>query len=487
MHALRPSLGPRSAFVAAAVAASLFAPPARAVTCRSDADRPQVFVKAKSAVRRGPGLNYAPSAVLDDGRCVAVIEVSLDESWVLVEDDDKKLFGWVPASALDPESRPSAGRVKPKTAPIGSGQERGFVTTSGAASLRARPDADAEEKKALPEGSRLLALATTEDARWVEVRDDRGETGWVDAQSLIDPARTLAGLPRTTAGLKTGLDTNGADPSTVVRGGQLGVAPARTSDDGAAHTPSRDPVPAEDDLARSGPSIGGLQVEARVLGTAALPQHALDSNGANANRRYTVRANAAGGRVELRASGGGLEYRLGYAFLFLAGLEPTGDATQSVGGQTHEGSLVVGYPITAGPVRLVPEVGYDFSLFAMEPSLPRDPTPLFVSSHAHGLSVGGTGIFTVTDGLDLEVAAAGIVGTTLDYPFDIGGSGLSFGARAGTTARLALMRGFGLVASYGFLWRRAPFSGPAGADATITEATLTHVEHGVSLGVALGL
>lgn len=482
------SLSPRAAIVVAALSIGL-APIAvdAAPTCRSESERPQVFVRAKSAVRRGPGLNYAPSAVLDDGRCVALIEVSLDESWVLVEDDDKKLFGWVPASAIDPDSRANLDGAKAKSAPIGSGQERGYVSMAAASSLRTGPDVKAGAKKVLPEGSRLLALATTEDARWVEVRDERGETGWVAAESLTDPSGTLAGLPRTAAGLKTGLEPGGADPESVVRG--RGTAP---SEDRSTHArEDRSTHTSETRLVEPGPvapaASGGVAAEVRVLATAALPRHVLDSNGAAANRRYTVRAQAAGGRFELLVGPiAELRVRLSYAFLFLPGLEPTGDATQSVGGQTHEGGLVVGYPIQLDGLRIVPEAGYDFSLFAMEPSLPRDPVPLFVSSHAHGLTLGAQVAFDVVDGLVLEVAGAGVAGLTLDYPFDIGGSGLSLGARASTGVRVDVSEGIALVASYELLFRHAPFSGASVQDPTITEATLSHLAHGLSVGVAFG-
>src|SRR5215470_12659349 len=190
--------------IAALVLVSL-APSAAIAKCKKKGDRPQVFVKGKTAIRRGNGLNYPVSKFLDEGRCMTLSEVSLDEAWVLVE-DEQSAFGWVPVSALDAESRdvlPSMG--KKAKGPIGSGQERGFVVTKSSSSLLSRPDASSEVKKVLPAGAKLLGLAVSEDKKWVEIRDERGETGWVNARGLRDDNEVIAGLPIADNGLKTGL------------------------------------------------------------------------------------------------------------------------------------------------------------------------------------------------------------------------------------------------------------------------------------------
>src|SRR5687768_9785411 len=42
----------------------------------------EVLVKARTPVRRGPGLNYPVGAFLETSRCLAFAERSMDERWV---------------------------------------------------------------------------------------------------------------------------------------------------------------------------------------------------------------------------------------------------------------------------------------------------------------------------------------------------------------------------------------------------------------------
>ena len=52
--------------------------------CKAQGGKPRVFVRAKTPVRRGPGLNYPVSSFLEQGGCMAFLEISADERWALV-------------------------------------------------------------------------------------------------------------------------------------------------------------------------------------------------------------------------------------------------------------------------------------------------------------------------------------------------------------------------------------------------------------------
>lgn len=494
---------------------ALYGTAARAA-CKQRGDRPQIFVKAKTAIRRGPGLNFQPSSILDDGRCVAMSEVSVDELWVLIEDEEKKLFGWVPASALDSAGRELARSASKRDTPrgaTGSGGERGYVVAKASSSLLARPDPDAEVKKVLPSGARLLALSITADGKWVEVRDDRGELGWIGTRGLVDDGDTLSNLPKAggapaaasePAGSSGGAASKraGASPSGTTAGGGGKGDSSKPAGPADPPGPREDLVPAagEPGLGTStgasgevaGPTATGLEIEARVLALGSLPNHELDSNGTLGIRRYTVSSFSAGGHVEMIAGPiGDVRVRLGYSFVLLSGLETAAANGQAspltLSGQEHDATLIFGYPIELGALTFTPEGGYAFSLYAMSPTLPGSNVPQFFSLHSHTGRVGAALELDVTEELRLEVDAAALVGTTIEYPFDLGGAGLTIGAAGGAGVRFALAAGLAALLRWDLSYRRAPYSGAAQIDPTITEASLTRFGNGFSAGVALTL
>lgn len=481
----------RSLFIAALVsAAGLAAISAEAIAapCRTKGDRPQVFVKGKTPIRRGPGLNFPVSSFLEEGKCMALGEVSVDERFVLVQDEATKTFGWVAVGSLDAASRDLLPGANVK-GPIGSGQERGYVSTKLASSLLGRPDAAAEVRRVVPPGSRLLALSITEDGRWVEVRDDRGETGWVSARGLKDESDTLTGLPRADTGLKTGFDKSGAKSGS---GGtsrrDLVEDPVRGERSRSAKDRAIRPqaMADQDDatIATSIPTAQGVAIEGQVRAVAALPRHGFDSNGQLGVRRYAVRAFAAGAALEgIAAPLGSFRARASYSFVLLTGLTPPGGGATALSGQEHDFRVLFGYPIRLGSLRLIPEAGYAFALFAMEPTLQGSPAQ-FYSSHTHGLSLGATLVLPLSDSFALEGEVAALVGTTIEYPFDVGSPGITLGANTGLGARIALGGGASLVGRWDFRTRTSPFEGKSTTDPTITRATISHVEHGFSAGLA---
>jgi SH3-like domain-containing protein len=470
---------------------------AHAEKCKSKNGRPMVLVKDRVSIRRGPGLNYPVSSFLTEGKCVSLNETSTDEMWVLIEDDASKTFGWVAAKDIDNASREALPKGKSK-GPIGSGQERGFVATKSSASLLARPEVKAEVKKVLPPGSRLLALAMTEDERWVEVRDDRGDRGWVGARGLRDESDTLAGLPRTSSGLKTGIEGGGNDKGAVSKSSQRDIVsdPVASADRDADKS---DPPPqqqrstaAPDVEERVTPSVPlekkGLSISAEVLGTFALPRHGFDSNGAAGFRRYKVEASAAGGHIEAFAEPlGPLRARLAYDFVLLTGLSPS-SGNSSVSGQEHAAEIMFGFPIQLSSVmKLVPELGYSLDLFAMQPSLAGvTASPVvFFSSHSHAATLGLVATIAISEYVGLDANAAGMVGTTIVYPETVGSAGLMTGGRVGVGLHFGIGGGSMLLARWDSLYLHTPFTGKAAVDPTITSASITHLQNSFSAGILI--
>jgi SH3-like domain-containing protein len=490
---------------AAALVLALFAPSAAIAKCKKKGDGPQVFVKGKTAIRRGNGLNYPVSKFLEEGKCMTLQEVSLDEAWLLVVDETKTI-GWVPVSAIDAESRDVLPSLEKKTkGPIGSGQERGFLFTKSSSSLLARPDASAEVRKVLPSGARVLGLAVSEDGKWVQVRDDRGETGWVHARGLRDEGDTISGLPVADNGIKTGLrdKPSGEEEEDVSRDDRPKKSKARSKadrklvadaseggDDGDTK-PKRDrrfvkPDDEDQTISTSVPQATGLQLKAAVLAMASLPRDSFDSNGAGGNRRYLVKSLSFGGQIEAIAEPlGAFRARMAYSFVLLTGLTPPGDNAHTLGAQEHYLDLLFGYPIELGRVRLIPEAGYAFALFAMEPYLPGSTAPQFLSSHTHGLSVGMSAAVGISETVALDLSGAGLVGTSVPYPFKLGSAGIAVGATLGAGLRVQVGGGAAIIASYRYRYRQTPFTGKAQFDPTITSATITHLDNSFGVGLSL--
>lgn len=427
-----------------------------ATKCKSG-KKPEVFVKAKSPLRRGPGLNYPVTGFLERGRCLPLGEVSMDESWVLVE--GAELFGWVPVGRLDAAGQKRAAAVKPDRAPVGSGQTRGHVWANASTDLRATPQDTAPTKKLLPEGSRLLAVATTGDGTWVQVRDERGEIGWVNARRIRDESGVLAGVPRTTRGVKV---------ETVRIEEPVGPASTRTV-----------MVPLQ----------RGMLIDAQLLASMTAPMISVDTNGADAYRRYDISALAGGARIEAATSSlGPLHARFGYGLTILSGLNL--DRVGDISGQHHEIRAAVGYPIEVGGLFVMPEVGYAYDNLDLDPVLPGDPIKsggTFFSTRSHGGTAGVTFAYAVGESITLEFEGSMLLGTTSEYPIDLGQPKLTLGGFARAGARWSLADRFAMIVRYDFALRVAKFEGESTFDETITEATASQLTNGVSVGVVFGL
>lgn len=510
--------------------------PARAAQCRQKGGQPQVFVKSKTAVRRGPGLNYPVASFLDQGRCMNLSEVSVDEAWVLIEDTATKTFGWVSAGALDGESRDTlpVDKKSKKRGPIGDGQDRGYLFTKSATGLLSRPDASSEPRKILPKKTRLLALAISEDGRWVQVRDARGETGWVGVRGLRDDGDTLASLPRMEGGLETGLKSGAkAAGGIAVMAGRPGGA---DDEEDAAPPPRRkarpQPAEAEEDepppprsakrqkppkirdeepgepngpaIEDDGPKVvarrpargSDFQLDLDALVLVGLPSHVLDSNGTTGSTRYSVHVTAPG--LQLQALGwnlGPIRGRASYSFFFMSTINARNPAsgtpaTQTVNGQEHELKLIGGYPLQLRSLTVIPELGYVLELFGMQPYLPSAPrTPQFLSSLTHVANIDLAAIYPLSERVSINGQIGILAGKEFAYPFYLGAPGLTFGFILQAQLRYNLGGAFSLLASYDLRYQTTGFSAtraqPSKFDASITQATIAHLQNNIGVGASM--
>ena len=112
-------------------------------------------------------------------------EVSMDETWVLIEAGD--LFGWVPSTRLSKEGQKRIHAMVPDRAPVGSGQTRGYVWTNQSTNLQETPQMHSRMVRLVAMGERLLALASTGDGvdalehsaarEWQREERDSGDMG----------------------------------------------------------------------------------------------------------------------------------------------------------------------------------------------------------------------------------------------------------------------------------------------------------------------
>ncbi|MCC7381811.1 MAG: SH3 domain-containing protein [Deltaproteobacteria bacterium] len=469
----------------------VFAAPAAEAACKGAG--PHAQIKAKTPIRRGPGLNYPVSSFLDEARCAKISEVSTDGAWALIEGGN--VFGWIPSDRFDAAGQKLIAAMAPSAAPspVGSGQERGSVVVKRATTLREGPSKKATKKKKLAPGARVLALAVSNDEKWIEVRDDRNDTGWISATRVEDPDGALALAPRSDGGLSTIVPAEAAPPAIaeppVVERERERAAP-RPAGTGLVNAPVVEP---ETDRNRPTTALatetGGLTLGARVLVGASMPNQSLDSNGASAFRRYDMSAVAAGGRVEVSATPiGPLELRLGYAFTLVSGLAPAGQSGAAIGGRYHEPRAALGVPLEAGATfRIVPELGYYGAFVDMDPAFVGAPTVQFVDMTTHAGSAGGRVALAVSESFALDGELAFLLGATAEGPIDLGQAGMTVGFLGGVGASWALAPSFDLLVRWDMRLRRTGFTGASKTDPTITQATLSAFDHALMAGAAIEL
>lgn len=509
----------------------------------------KVLVKGKTPIRRGPGLAYPVSSFLDEGKCMKASEVSTDGAWVLVQDSGSKTFGWVPVKQLDPESQAALGAKAepPASGPVGSGQTRSYVKTSKATKLYVAPKKGAEVKKPLTEGAQLLALSLTQDGKWLEVRDDRTDTGWVRVGAVKATPEVLAALPRSEgAGIQTGMGADPAPPA-APPGEGTGPAEAKVEPPKAAPPKAEPPKPAPAPPAATAPAAEGLAkadksgkkgdpkkteaappapppvkvapppaapdpsadddddapaegaiavvpgpaaptmgLEIYAGALASIPLLSLDSNGAAAIRRYNISALGVGGAVGASIPLGPVSARLGYNFAKLGGISTQGGVV-SIDGSIHDVIAAFALLFPAGPAQIGPEVGYTLSINSLLPALPGTQQATFLSTTTHAGNVGAAAQLPLSAELSLDGRVALELGTTTEGPFSLGNNGLSLGARVGAGASYLISDPIALVARWDLRYLRTSYEGQSPADPTITTASLARFENAFALGLAFRL
>jgi hypothetical protein len=462
-------------FILVAFALSLTIPRIAEAACDGGA----AFVQGKTPIHRGPGLNYPVASFLEMGRCMKMTQTSADKAWVLVEDGN--LIGWVSIDRLDAKSiMKTEEKPKAEVGPIGSGQSRGFVNVVKKTLLRQEPALKAASRRNLEVGTKLLALSITSDKKFVEVRTERGsETGWVKRSAIEDPSNTLASLPILDKKLETGIVSK-KDPAPNVVGKTEPIVPKDEADEDGDDKPPQLNTELSPDAPKSGPDF-----EVRILGVASLPSRGLDSNGSAGIRRYDIAAYTGGVKAEAAIDGlGPIRLRAGYAFVPMPGLKPKGAVGPKIFSHEHDAHLSVGLPIALGIARLIPEVGYQFSLHTIRPALPGGQAQFF-SSVAHLAAAGLSALIALGETLDINLSAAALLGFTKESPFDLGKPGATYGVRASGGVGIHVTESFMVVAEYGIIWSEAQFKGASLLDPTITKASLTRLEHGLSVGAAI--
>ena len=449
---------------------------ADAARCKNKGGRPQVFIRGKTPLRRGPGLNYGVASFLEKGRCAPYSEVSIDQQWVLIEVGGA--FGWVPFGRLNKASRKRLAKAG-STGPVGSGQARGTARVFRQSVLLERPDPGAPVRRVLPENLRVLPLALTREGLWVQIRDERGDIGWVATQDLVGD--TLARLPRTET--RGGADVR-APASGVQSGRRMALSRGSSSE------------------SFGGEEAGAVVAESSVLvnddsrwrfalfGAALNPIHSLDSNGVNGLRRYDLAAFSPGTAVEIEARNlGPIDLRLGYTIAFLSGVEADNiPDTGQASGMQHEAYFRAGLPLAFSGVVITPELGYHFGMFDFDTILDGQlQQVVFLSTQSHLGTLGARLQAVLLDGVILDFDVGGLLGVTAETPRDLGEAGLTLGFFGQVGARIALGDALSLLVRYAANYRTTGYTGVAELDPTITEATLTDIAHGLLAGVAFDL
>lgn len=441
--------GPRARWLMAVVAVML----GREGAAKRPAPCPKgkVRVAAKTALRRGPGLNFKVHAWLQRSGCRRAEEISMNREWVRL---GGRPNGWIPVRRVRARDRRRVLGLKPAPPPAARPGGPAPVRLDGPRVLRARASATAEELRRLPAGAEVWVLASSPASPWWEVRDDAGREGWIRR----DPEPAAA--------------VDAAVPSDGAAGGAAG---------GAVDAP---PVPAAETPAPARGWSLGLGIEGGLWS----PGQRLDSDGVDRYRRYRLRAWAPGAALSAGARAGpsGLSFGLRYAFSLSPQIADGGG--DSIGGRFHDARAQVGWGFTAGSVRWGPELGYVFRWTDLDPALPGAELGQFVSTRLHGGSLGLSAELALHPRWMLRARAAGGLGRTQDgLPFDLGTPGLTRHAAVDLGVRGRVNADLFFLLGYRLLHTRTAFEGPAGLDPTINEAALVEWSHAWTVGLGLAL
>ena len=422
-------------------------------------DEGAVFVRAKTPVRRGPGLGYPVDQFLESGRCGGLEQVSMDGEWVLVRFGER--FGWVQSGRLDAAGQELAAKNRVSSAPT-SGLERAFSEMTERAVARERPQEGSPPRRVMPRGTRVLALRTTADRTWVEVRDDRGDVAWV--------------------------------PREAVTGGKLDELPALQPD----LTEIDAPLEVEEPEVPSGAAMlarrrmgavdEGVHLTAGVYGAAVAPAQSLGSNGEAAYRRYDIAALSSGFALDLQLTDlGPLTARAYWSMGFMSGLATDAEPDRAAAGTTSALAFRVGWPLRLLGGTFSPELGYALDVTGLDLALPGAVQPTFISTETHSGLAGVRYQLPFEQAFLLELDAMASLGGMSTSPGTLGDGGLALGGRGSVGLQYLFDAAFGLALRYQLEGWSASFSGASALDSTITEATVTELRHSILVGATYSL
>ncbi len=419
-----------------------------------------VRVRAKTPVHRGPGLNYPVVQFLEQDGCARLEQVSVDARWTMLRLEAS--YGWVLTDRLDASGQEAAAAARPDAAPIGSGTERSFGQVVERSVLRERPQTGAPPRRVLPAGVRVLPLQLTADGAWVEVRDDRGDVGWMERAHLAGGTE----LPLASADVP----------------GEIGLSEEALS------------AAAQDDAVRLarrrvGARDEGVHLTVGLFGAAVMPTQRFDSDGGPRNRRYGLSALSGAGSIEVQLTDmGPITARTGYTFGLIDGLATDDNPEQSAGGRMHDLVLRFGWPLALGSAVLTPELGYGLAVLDLDPALPGERQVTFVSTATHLGLAGVRFQLPFAERLLLEADAAFAMGSSSPGPGSLGSAGgLAVGGRGSAGVQYMANAAFGVTLRYALEGFSADWSGTGSFDRSLTWASVGELRQALLLGASFSI
>ncbi|MEE2904759.1 MAG: hypothetical protein VYC39_20690, partial [Myxococcota bacterium] len=303
------------------------------------------------------------------------------------------------------------------------------------------------------------ALASTGDGVWIQVRDRRGDQGWVRARRIRDETGVLAGLPRTSRGVKVETvrlrEGSGGEVKTIL-------------------------VPMQQ----------GVLIDAEASLGIAFPFLSLDSDGEDFFRRYDIQATAPTLRIKATTTSlKPLSLSFEYNYTYLAGLGAD-LAEKTATARTQRAHVSIGWPLAIDEIWVMPRIGFLFNEADVDPILPEDPIDsggTFFSQQTKAATLGMNAQTNITKDLSIQIDAGAILGTTKESPFDLGSADLTVGFDLSVATRYAITDDLALFGQVLGMYQTSPFSGGSEYDFSITEAALTWFTASMHVGAVFAL
>ena len=480
---------------------------AQAASCEGQGPR-AVYVRPKTAVRRGPGLNFSVEDFISSGRCVDAKRVSKDAYWVQVNSDG--LLGWVLVEALEAKGKAIVANLALE-APTPSNVEK-FVKTTRRAALRRKPTKKTILRQ-LPARTEVKLLKLSKNGLWVNVRlKDRG-VGWISKRALRpdDIAALVAPVEAEPLDVSTPeSDTVPPPPPAADSAAADEMSESDSKAGGSETEDERIPPPADFDsnaakqkqeaqpvaASSSAPISSGtalvesilwktrnIRTSLSVSGVGEFFQQTRSSNGVLNLVSYNAEALSGGGHIGLQISGlGPITARGAYTIAFFSGVD-LGERGQ--GATTHH--LIearLGLPLRFGSFIVGPELGYQLGLNNWDNL---DPNAAFLTATEHHQGIAAARLqWILSSSLVLDLNAGVGFGSVTPNPGPIGSGGeaVSFVGSAGVNWALSQTWAAGL--SYKLDTWATSFTGQTQVDPGVTAVNLSETKHFLYLTLFFG-